>query len=267
MLHHARKRFGQHFLHDVGVIQRIIDAIDPRPGDRMVEIGPGLGAITAPLLEHVRRLDAIELDRDIIPELVRLCARAGELTIHQADALNFDFSSLAPDEGKLRVVGNLPYNISTPLIFHLLGQLSVIEDMHFLLQREVVERISATPGGGAYGRLSIMVQFRCRCEVLFSVSGGAFSPPPKVESALLRLTPHPQPPVKVDDEPRFALIVSRAFNQRRKTLKNALKTLLSAKDIEAAGVDPGARPETLTLGDYAALSNIGPQAMILDRGT
>jgi 16S rRNA (adenine1518-N6/adenine1519-N6)-dimethyltransferase len=255
VLHRARKRFGQHFLHDAGIIRRIVDAIGPRPEDRMVEIGPGLGAITQPLLQCLGRLHAIELDRDVIPELASVCSMAGELTIHQADALKFDFSSLTSNGDKLRVVGNLPYNIATPLIFHLLEQLKVIEDMHFLLQREVVERISADPGSSTYGRVSVMVQYRCRCERLFTVNSGAFSPPPKIESALLRITPHLQPPVMVDDEKRFALIVSRAFTQRRKTLKNALKKLLSTAEIEAAGVDPSTRPEKLTLSDYAALSN------------
>jgi 16S rRNA (adenine1518-N6/adenine1519-N6)-dimethyltransferase len=257
MLHRARKRFGQHFLHDAGVIRRIVDAIGPRPDNKMVEIGPGLGAITFPLLQRLGRLHVIELDRDVLPALVKRCAGTGELIIYQADALKFDFSNLASSEGKVRVVGNLPYNIATPLIFYLLEQLPAIEDMHFLLQREVVERISASPGSGAYGRISVMMQYRCRCARLFTVGSGAFSPSPKIESAFLRLTPYPQPQVAIDDERRFALIVGRAFTQRRKKLKNALKKLLSTEAIEAAGVDPSVRPEMLTLSDYAALSNVG----------
>lgn len=256
MLQRARKRFGQHFLHDAGVIRRIVKAISPRPGEIMVEIGPGLGAITRPLLERLGRLHVVELDRDVIPELIRLCARAGELTIHQADALAFDFASLAPDDGKVRIAGNLPYNISTPLFFHLMESAQMIEDMHFLLQKEVVDRITAEPGGRAYGRLSVMAQYRCRCERLFSVASGAFSPPPKVESAFLRLTPYPRSAIEVDDEEHFALVVRHAFSQRRKTLKNNLKPLLRAEDIEAAGVDPSLRPEMLSIADFAALANL-----------
>lgn len=255
-MHRPRKRFGQHFLHDTGVIRRIVAAIAPAAGEIMVEIGPGLGAITEPLLARIGRLHAIELDRDVIPELTTRCAAAGELKIHQADALTFDFSSLARKQDRLRVVGNLPYNISTPLIFHLLEFARAIQDMHFLLQREVVDRITAAPGGGDYGRLSVMVQYRCRCERLFGVANGAFAPPPKVESALLRLAPYRRPPVVVGDERRFARLVQQAFSQRRKTLKNNLKGLLEITDIEAAGVDPGLRPETLTLGQFAALANV-----------
>jgi 16S rRNA (adenine1518-N6/adenine1519-N6)-dimethyltransferase len=256
MLHHPRKRFGQHFLHDAGVIARIVAAICPRPGEALVEIGPGLGAISRPLLERIGRLHVVELDRDLIPELVRRCADAGELTVHQADALSFDFGSLLSSQDKLRVVGNLPYNISTPLIFHLLESWRVIEDMHFLLQREVVDRITAMPGGGAYGRLSVMVQHRCRCERLFRISNGAFTPPPKVESAFVRLTPHRQGPDAVEDERRFATVVRRAFSQRRKTLKNNLKGVLSAADIVTAGIDPNLRPEMLTVAQFAALANV-----------
>jgi 16S rRNA (adenine1518-N6/adenine1519-N6)-dimethyltransferase len=256
MLHRPRKRFGQHFLHDASTIRRIVDAIDPRPDDAIVEIGPGRGAITRPLLQRLGRLHAIELDRDVIPLLEAHCAGAGELILHQADALSFDLSRLAPESGRLRIVGNLPYNISTPLLFHLLEHARAIEDMHFLLQREVVERITATPGGGDYGRLSVMVQYRCHCERLFGVANGAFSPPPQVESAFLRLQPYRQPPVEVHDEPRFRLIVQQAFSQRRKTLKNNLKDLLSLADIEAADIDPGLRPERLTLAQFAALARV-----------
>lgn len=257
MRHRPRKRFGQHFLHDAGVIRRIVDAIVPQPGDTMVEIGPGRGALTRPLLERLRRLHAIELDRDVIPTLAESCKGVGELNIHQADALSFDFMRLAPAPARLRVVGNLPYNISTPLIFHLLKHSRAIEDMHFLLQREVVERIIAAPGGGEYGRLSVMVQYRCRCERMFGVANGAFSPPPKVDSALLRLAPYRRPPVAVYDEQRFMRVVQQAFSQRRKTLKNNLKGLLSSEGIEAAGVDPGLRPEMLALAQWAALANAG----------
>jgi 16S rRNA (adenine1518-N6/adenine1519-N6)-dimethyltransferase len=255
MLQRPRKRFGQHFLHDDAVIARIVAAIAARPDDAMVEIGPGRGAITLTLLERVGFLHVVELDRDLTPELARRCAGIGQLVVHQADALAFDFMCLARDQHRLRVVGNLPYNISTPLIFHLLKFADAIEDMHFLLQREVVARLCARPGGGDYGRLSVMVQHRCRCERLFCVGAGAFSPAPKVESAFVRLTPYRQPLAAIDDQRRFALIVKSAFAQRRKTLKNNLKPLLSARDIEEAGVEPGLRPDMLTIADYAALSN------------
>ncbi len=260
MHHRPRKRFGQHFLHDEKVIRDIVAAIAPQPDDTLVEIGPGRGAITRPLLRRLGRMHAVELDRDLVPALARLCADAGELTLHAADALNFDFARLKPHAGRLRVVGNLPYNISTPLIFHLLAAAHAIADMHFLLQKEVVERITAQPGGGAYGRLSVMVQYRCRCEKLFGVGNGAFSPPPRVDSALLRLTPYARPCVAVRDEQRFARIVSQAFSQRRKTIRNNLKRWLTVEAIEAAGVDPGLRPERLSLAQFAALANTRRQA-------
>ncbi len=254
--HRPRKRFGQNFLHDPAVIDRIIRAIDPRPGDRLVEIGPGLGALTRPLLAAVGELDAVELDRDVIPLLQQHCAGAGTLHVHNGDVLKFDFQALAAGQS-LRVVGNLPYNISTPLIFHLLRQLPVIGDMHFMVQKEVAERLAAAPATEHYGRLSIMVQLHCAVELLLNVGPGAFKPAPKVNSAVVRLTPHRQPPVKVDDQKRFAELVTRAFTQRRKTLRNALKGLLTAEQMTALGVDPGRRPETLSLADYAALSNAG----------
>ncbi len=251
--HRARKRFGQNFLHDPGIIQRIIDAINPRPEDALVEIGPGLGALTEHLLRAAGKLQAVELDRDLIPHLERELAPLGELSIHNADALKFDFATLYQGE-KLRLVGNLPYHISTPLIFHLLENAALIRDMHFMLQQEVVDRMAAPPGGGDYGRLSIMVQYHCRVDKLFSVPPGAFNPPPKVYSAIVRLLPYEAPPVDVGDEARFAELVARAFTQRRKTLRNNLKGLLDAEAIEACGIDPGRRPETLSLEEYAALS-------------
>lgn len=252
--HRPRKRFGQNFLHDPAVIDRIVHAIDPRPGERLVEIGPGLGALTRPLLAAAGELEVVELDRDVIPLLQQHCAGAGTLHIHNSDVLKFDFRSLAAGH-PLRVVGNLPYNISTPLIFHLLGQLPVIGDMYFMLQKEVAERLAAAPATEHYGRLGIMVQMYCTVELLFIVGPGAFKPAPKVDSAVVRLTPHRQPPVKVDDPKGFAELVTRAFTQRRKTLRNALKGLVAAEEITALGIDPGRRPETLSLADYAALSN------------
>ncbi len=239
----ARKRFGQHFLHDRGIIAKIVRAVAPRPGERIVEIGPGRGALTRPLLEACGRLEAIELDRDLVPRLREELSGVGEFEVHQADALRFDFTALAGD-GTLRLVGNLPYNISTPLLFHLLDQAEAIEDMHFMLQREVVERMAARAGDDAYGRLSIMLAWRCTVESLFLVGPGAFTPPPKVESAVVRLVPHRVPPFEVADPARFAAIVNRAFSMRRKTLRNALKGMVDAAAIEAAGIDPAARPET-----------------------
>jgi len=253
--HQPRKRFGQHFLRDRGVIQRILQAIRPLPDQHLVEIGPGLGAITRPLLTVAGRLEVVELDRDLIPHLQQHCKGAGELLIHNADALTFDFSQLSRDERRLRVLGNLPYNISTPLLFHLLEQADHIHDMHFMLQKEVVERMAAGPGEAAYGRLSVMLQYRCRVEPLFTIPASAFTPPPKVESAFVRLIPFVQPSVVVADERRFTELVRQAFSQRRKTLRNTLRGMLGTADIEAAGVNPGARPETLGLAEFAALSN------------
>lgn len=253
--HQPRKRFGQHFLHDTGIIERMLAAIAPQPGETVVEIGPGLGALTVPLLARAGTLHVVELDRDVIPRLQDACRNAGELIVHGADALRFDFASLAPPGGGLRVVGNLPYNISTPLIFHLLESASVIRDMHFLLQKEVVDRLVATPGSGAYGRLSVMVQYRCRAEALFRVGPGAFRPPPRVDSAYVRLVPWEAPPHRAEDERLLASLVNRAFTQRRKTLRNAVRDFADAALLESAGIDPGARPETLDVGRFVALAN------------
>jgi len=254
MSHAPRKRFGQNFLHDPGIIGRIVDAVRPLPDEHLVEIGPGQGAITLPLLEAAGRLTAIELDRDLVQPLQNRCRNAGELTVHSADALRFDFCSLA-DDAALRIVGNLPYNISTPLLFHLLDQSRCIRDMHFMLQKEVVERMAARPGGGQYGRLSVMLQYRCKVSPLFIIGPGAFTPPPKVDSAFVRLEPFDRPPVQVTDETVFAAVVRQAFAQRRKTLRNALRGLLDADEIRLAGIDPALRAETLDLEAFAALAN------------
>jgi len=248
----AKKKFGQHFLHERGVIDKILAAIDPKAGERIVEIGPGLGALTVPLLERIGRLEVVELDRDVIPELTASAAGKGELTVHQGDALKFDFAALAPT-GDLRVVGNLPYNVSTPLLFHLLGQRHAIRDMHFMLQREVVERMAAAPGSEAYGRLTVMLAAYTRVEKLFRVGPGAFRPPPKVDSAVVRLTPHVTPPFPMPDPQRFAHLVTAAFTKRRKTLRNAVKGLVDEDAMRAAGVDPQARPETLSAADFARM--------------
>ncbi len=254
MIHRPRKRFGQHFLHDPVVIGKIVDAVDPQPGDFMAEIGPGLGAITVPLLERLGHLHVVELDRDLAQALCRRCSDLGELTIHQADALSFDFSGLAPPGIRVRLVGNLPYNISTPLLFHLLEQKEAIEDMHFMLQREVVERMSAEPGTKQYGRLTVMLAASCRVQFLFSVGPGAFRPPPRVQSAVVRLLPWRSPPFDMGDPRTFAMLVRQAFSMRRKTLRNALRALLSEADIVAAGIDPGCRAETLEPAAFAALA-------------
>ena len=258
MNHRPRKRFGQHFLHDPNVIARIVAAIDPRPEDHLVEIGPGLGALTTAVLPLAHQLEVVELDRDVLPHLQSACAGLGELTIHQADALRFDFASLATDTRPLRLIGNLPYNISTPLLFHLAEQAAVVRDCHFMLQKEVVDRLGAAPASDAYGRLSVMAQFHFRVEPLFRVGPGAFTPPPKVDSAVVRLTPHATPPVAVADPRRFAQVVNQAFSQRRKTLRNALKGVVSGEQLAALGIDPGLRPEVLSLEEFARISNTQP---------
>ncbi len=255
----VRKRYGQHFLHDPGVIRRIVEAVDPRPGERLLEIGPGLGALTLPLLDAAGRLEAVEIDRDLADRLEGLTRDRGELHLHRADALRFDLGELGegPD---LRIVGNLPYNISTPLLFRLLAAHTRIRDLHLMLQREVVERMQARPGGRPYGRLSVMIQYRCRIEPLFTIGKGAFRPAPKVESAFVRLIQLDAPPVTIHDEARFGTLVTQAFSRRRKTLRNALCGLLSEPEIRALGLDPGVRPERLGLAEFARLSNAGAGA-------
>lgn len=251
--HRPRKRFGQHFLHDRGVISRIVAAIAPQPGDRIVEIGPGLGALTIPVLERVGEMWAVELDRNVIPELEKRAAPVGRLHVVQGDALAIDLTTVAgPDP--VRLVGNLPYNVSTPLLFHFLAQANGIIDMTFMLQREVVDRMAAGPGDADYGRLSIMLAQRCSVEPLFRVGPGAFTPPPKVESAIVRLVPHVVPPFEVGDPILFANLVRTAFSHRRKTLRNALRSMTDVAALERAGIDPGARPETVSPEAFAALA-------------
>ena len=250
----AKKRFGQHFLHDPGTIDRIVRAIAPSAGDRIVEVGPGRGAITLPLLEALGTLDVIEIDQDVVPRLEERCAGRGELRVHLADALEFDFRSLRGDGPPLRLVGNLPYNISTPLLFHFIAQLDAIASMHFMLQKEVVARMAAKPGGKEYGRLTVMLAPWVRVEPLFDIGTGAFSPPPKVISTFFALHPHSSPPFAIRDHAVFARVVQAAFAQRRKTLRNSLAGLLDVAAITAAGVDPGARPETLAPEEFAALA-------------
>ena len=253
MSHRPRKRFGQNFLHDESVIERILSHVDPQAGQHLVEIGPGQGALTRGLLERVGALDAIELDRDLLEPLKRSCAPLGELRLHNADALKFDFRKLRTDDGKLRLVGNLPYNISTPLLFHLVEQADAIEDMHFMLQKEVVDRMAAGPGSKTYGRLSVMLQVSCKVTSLFDIGPESFDPPPKVVSSVVRLRPLAQPLVHKQDMGGFGSLVAAAFQQRRKTLRNNLKDRLSGDQIAALGIDPGARSETLSLGDFISL--------------
>ena len=250
--HAARKRFGQNFLVDRHYIDRIVAAVNPQPDDNIVEIGPGLGALTRPLLERVRRLTVIEIDRDLAARIAGELA-ADRLTLHQVDALRFDFATLG---GALRVIGNLPYNISSPLLFHLSRYEASLRDLTVMLQREVVQRMAAAPATPEYGRLSVMLQCRFRVERLFSVPPGAFRPAPKVESAVARLEPLRAARPAIADEALFAEVVAAAFGQRRKTLRNALQRWATAQELEAAGVDPGARGETLAVGDFVRLANV-----------
>jgi 16S rRNA (adenine1518-N6/adenine1519-N6)-dimethyltransferase len=250
----ARKRFGQHFLHDPGVIRRIVAAIDPQPSDRLIEIGPGLGALTLPLLERAGHIEAIEIDRDVVPLLQQHCQGAGTLAVHVADALTVDIAALARGGPPLRLVGNLPYNISTPLLFHLLDAAHAIGDMHFMLQKEVVDRIVAAPDSADYGRLTVMLAARCRAERLFRVGPGAFKPPPRVESAIVRLIPLTEPPFPLPDPQRFAALVAAAFSMRRKTLRNGLRRLIDERAFAACGIDASRRPETLAAAEFGALA-------------
>ncbi|MES2998108.1 MAG: 16S rRNA (adenine(1518)-N(6)/adenine(1519)-N(6))-dimethyltransferase RsmA [Pseudomonadota bacterium] len=251
----TRKRFGQHFLHEAFIVEKIIQAIHPKASDNILEIGPGLGALTKQLLPYLHRLTVVELDKDLIPLLKKQCARLGELIIYQADALTFDIRSLTDIDAPWRVVGNLPYNISTPLLFHLLNQANVIADMHFMLQKEVVARIVAQAGDKRYGRLSVMVQYYCQVKKLFTVKPGAFQPPPKVDSAFIRLIPYPISPWKANDPILFSEIVRTAFSHRRKMLRNNLGKLLNARQFESLGLDPKQRPEELSVMDYVKISN------------
>jgi len=250
----ARKRFGQHFLHDPAIINRIVESVALQPGDAAVEIGPGRGALTARLLAAAGRLDAIEIDRDLAAALQARLGSAPGWVLHSTDALEFDWRALAVARGaRLRVIGNLPYNISTPLLFRLLAATGSIADMHFMLQKEVVDRIVAAPGSRDYGRLSAMLAPRVHATRLFDVGAGAFAPPPRVSSAIVRLVVMENPPPWAC-APIYAEVVAAAFGQRRKTLRNALRHLLAAATIEALGIDPGARAETLAPDQFGALA-------------
>ncbi len=253
MKHIPRKRFGQNFLTDQNVLSEIIRVIAPAAGDTMVEIGPGQGAMTALLLAHLSRLQVVELDRDLVAMLQKKFS-PDKLTIHSGDALQFDFGTLQPAQGKLRIVGNLPYNISSPLLFHLTQYAQQVEDQHFMLQKEVVQRMVAPPGGKDYGRLSVMLQWRYQMEMLFIVPPTAFDPPPKVDSAIVRMRPIASP--LACEQARLEQVVTQAFSQRRKVIRNSLSSLFTEQQLIAAGIDPQARPETISLEQYVALTHL-----------
>lgn len=253
--HRPRKRFGQHFLQDQQVIEHLISLLAIKKGEHWVEIGAGLGALTEPLVERCDTLDVIEIDRDVIPQLQLICRHLPQCRIHCADALRFDFSQLVTAGEKLRLVGNLPYNISSPLLFHVLHYAKHVQDMHFMLQKELVDRIVAETGSDSYGRLSVMMQYYCQVMPLFVIKPDAFWPPPKVDSAYIRLVPHQTLPVSAIDEVIFAEVVRLAFNQRRKTIRNSLKSLIEGSELECLGINPNLRAEKLTVKDFAKLSN------------
>ena len=251
ILHRPRRRFGQNFLADRSYVARIVQALNPGPEDLVVEIGPGRGAVTAPLLERVHVLHVVEIDRDLSAHLSAQFS-PDRLFVHQGDALSFDFGALGAD---LRLVGNLPYNISSPLLFHIARFTASVRDCHFMLQREVVDRMAAAPGSKSYGRLSVMLQYRFRVEKLFNVPAGAFRPMPKVDSAFVRLVPHARLPVAALDDARLAEVVAAAFSQRRKTVRNALAAYADADQLSGLGIDPRLRPEDLSLEDFIRLAN------------
>lgn len=251
----TKKRFGQHFLHDDAIIQSIVHSIAPQHDEKIIEIGPGLGALTFPLLEKSKTLDVIEIDRDIIAFFAR--RNDSRITVHAMDALKVSLATLQTKPmQRLRIVGNLPYNISTPLIFHLLKTPELIQDMHFMLQKEVVDRITAAPNNKLYGRLSIMVQYACQTESLFDVAPTSFKPPPKVNSAVVRLTPWQTKPYIAHNVTAFSAMVNQAFQKRRKSLRNALKGHIEPHHIEQAGINSNLRPENLSVADFVTLSNL-----------
>ena len=252
--HIARKRFGQNFLIDQQVIADIVHAVAPKRSDCVVEIGPGLGALTDPLLQRLDRLHVVEIDRDIVARLQKRYP-ADRLAIHAGDALSFDFASLAEDGTRLHVVGNLPYNISTPLLFHLASYAEQVYDMHFMLQKEVVERMVAEPGTSDYGRLSVMLQYRFYMDWLLDVPPECFEPAPKVDSAVVRLIPRPATELLASDEAKFAAVVAAAFAQRRKMLRNNLKGILDDAGFSALGIAPTSRAEDLAVDTYVRIAN------------
>lgn len=259
MKHIPKKRFGQNFLTDQSIIQALVSAITPKPDDLMVEIGPGLGALTQPLIKQLQHLHVVEIDRDIISWMQGFYP-AEKITIHNSDALKFDFKTIGE---RIRVVGNLPYNISSPILFHLLDNVQTIIDMHFMLQKEVVERMVAAPSTPAYGRLSVMLQYKLHMEYLFTVPPEAFDPPPKVESAFVRCVPHASLPFTAVDEKLFARVVLNAFGQRRKTLRNTLKGMLDDDGFTKLDINPHLRAENLSVEKFVAIANYLAQANYL----
>ena len=265
--HRTKKQLGQHFLHDISVVDRIVRAIDPKSGDRLVEIGPGEGALTVPLLRRIldvaatpfnpeqTALTVIEFDRDLVTTLERIHTDVAPLEIIRADVLTVDLASLAA-QGPIRLVGNLPYNISSPILFHALEYTGAIIDMHFMLQKEVVDRMAAEPGSKVYGRLSVMLQAQARVVPLFEVGPGAFRPPPKVDSAVVRIIPRPAGEIGIKDAAIFSRVVRAAFGQRRKTLRNALQEVCTNDQMAAAGIDPTDRAERVAVAQYIALANL-----------
>ena len=253
--HQHKKQFGQNFLNNDTIIRQIVHAIHPQADQHLVEIGPGEAALTTPLVQQVKRLDIIEIDRDLHQPLRDKLGHYPAFALHQADALRFDYEQLATDDKPLRLVGNLPYNISSPLIFHLLNFLPHIADMHFMLQKEVVERLTATPGNKAFGRLSVMVQYFCQAELLFIVGPENFEPPPKVDSAIVRLTPHQPLPYQADNFEDFSALVKQSFAMKRKTLRNNLKGWLNDDDFNTCGIEPSLRAEALGVADFVTLAN------------
>lgn len=253
--HTPRKRFGQHFLCDQQVIQRIVTVLKPKPDEHLVEIGPGQGAITLPVMKVAEELEVVELDADLIPDLKDRVGRYGDLTVHLQDVLKFDFAAIKHDDRLLRVFGNLPYNISTPLIFHLLKYTVCISDMVFMVQKEVADRLAAPADSDTYGRLSVMVQYHCQVDLLFNVPPTAFHPPPKVDSSILRLLPYRQPPFVARNYELFKDMVRSAFGQRRKTIRNSLKHLISADAWPNMPVKPDLRAEKLTVQNFVDMCN------------
>ncbi|OGT69300.1 MAG: 16S rRNA (adenine(1518)-N(6)/adenine(1519)-N(6))-dimethyltransferase [Gammaproteobacteria bacterium RIFCSPHIGHO2_12_FULL_45_9] len=255
MSHTPRKRFGQHFLHDHYVIEQIVAAMQPKLDQHWVEIGPGQGALTIPILKKLGALEAIELDRDLLANLQTRCKGLGTLSLYSADALDFDFAQLKQDSRLLHVFGNLPYNISTPLLFHLLTFVNAIADMYFMLQKEVADRLAAKPSTPDYGRLSVMMQYHCQIDYLIDVPPQAFVPPPKVDSSVIRLTPYHELPYACTNYPLFALVVKQAFGQRRKTLRNSLNEVISDESWPSLPIDSRLRAEALAPKDFVELVN------------
>jgi 16S rRNA (adenine1518-N6/adenine1519-N6)-dimethyltransferase len=253
--HKARKRFGQNFLHDNNIIDKIVRSVHAKAGDHLIEIGPGKGAITAGLVASGAKIDVVEIDRDLIPWLKLQFGLKNNFSITSADALTIDFAAMRTTDSKLRIIGNLPYNISTPLLFHLMTYRDHIDDMYFMLQKEVVDRMSATPGNKAWGKLGVMLQYHCDIQPLFAVAPSCFNPPPKIDSAVVRLKVRTQPTIVADDFPLFENIVSIAFQQRRKTLRNSLKKIITDEQLTKAQIDSKLRPEQLSVADYVRLSN------------